>query len=442
MTLFHDLSTRLSTRLSALFDQNKAVLQLIHRLSKLNFGTTSDDNGVRLELTAEISETLKQLELELDSVHVAVDELSINNRHSGRDSRQLSRDSEKEREKTRIAVQVAKLTEDLRGHVSSPPYSSGTAVLMRPSTRTQFDNAQRIAKRNAEAAKRKERELLFAGARSGASTPTSLSSRRRGKDISADEVLVNASSDVTSALRRTHQLMQSELSRSRFAQETLEQSTAALADLGDHYTSLDDLLSSSRSLLTNLVKSQKSDTWYLETAFYILVTTIIWLVFRRFLYGPLWWFLYLPLKYTYKLVLALLSVAGVTGGTASTTSVAISASQSASLIVKPSATGRPPARMPGQQPYMRAGGGGQGAKSDPSDEGSMSRQVGQMAESAQQQEGQQEQQQGEKAKDVPRRGDGQPLVESDKPRNPKKRMWDEDVENAKREAEAREKDEL
>jgi protein transport protein SEC20 len=56
--------------------------------------------------------------------------------------------------------------------------------------------------------------------------------RKTGKELSADEVLVNASSDVTAALRRTHQLMQSELSRSRFAQETLEQSTAALADLG------------------------------------------------------------------------------------------------------------------------------------------------------------------------------------------------------------------
>ncbi|KAF2498780.1 Sec20-domain-containing protein [Lophium mytilinum] len=424
MTTLDDLH-ELSHRLSNLFDQNKAALQLIHRLSKLNFGTTSDENGVRLELTAEISETLKQTELDLDVVREDVELLSIT-RPNARDPRQQHRDTEKEREKTRIAVQVAKLAEDLR------------------STRTQFDNAQRIAKRNAEAAKRKERELLFAGAQSGTTTPSS-ASRRKGKDISADEVLVNASSDVTAALRRTHQLMQSELSRSRFAQETLEQSTAALADLGDHYTSLDDLLTSSRSLLTNLVKSQKSDTWYLETAFYILVTTIIWLVFRRFLYGPLWWFLYLPLKLTYKFAFWVLSVVGVTGGAASTTSVAISASRSTSLIVKPSATGRPPARMPGQQPYMRAGGGGHGAKSDPSDEGSMSRQVGQMAESTQQQEGQQAQQgqqPAEGAKEQPRRGDGQPLVDSDKPRNPKKRMWDEDVENAKREAEAKEKDEL
>jgi hypothetical protein len=36
-----------------------------------------------------------------------------------------------------------------------------------------------------------------------------------------NDVVVNASSDVTAALRRTHELMQAELSRSQFAQETL-----------------------------------------------------------------------------------------------------------------------------------------------------------------------------------------------------------------------------
>ena len=34
-----------------------------------------------------------------------------------------------------------------------------------------------------------------------------------------------------------------------------------------------------------------------------------------------------------------------------------------------------------------------------------------------------------------RRGDGTVLVESDRPRNPKKKMWEEDVEREKHEAE-------
>jgi len=109
---------------------------------------------------------------------------------------------------------------------------------------------------------------------------------------------------VTAALRRTHQLMQSELSRSRFAQETLEQSTAALGDLGEKYSDLNSLLASSRTLVTTLLKSQKSDTWYLETTFYILITTLIWLVFRRWLYGPISWFIIWPLKLLFRIAFA------------------------------------------------------------------------------------------------------------------------------------------
>lgn len=39
--------------------------------------------------------------------------------------------------------------------------------------------------------------------------------------LTQDDLVVNASSDVTSALRRTYQLMQNELSRSQFATQTL-----------------------------------------------------------------------------------------------------------------------------------------------------------------------------------------------------------------------------
>lgn len=86
--------------------------------------------------------------------------------------------------------------------------------------RTQFRKAQLQAKRNAENARRKERELLFAGIQEGSTTGGN--GRRRGQEkLSQDELLVNASSDVTAALRRTHQLMQSELSRSQFAHDTL-----------------------------------------------------------------------------------------------------------------------------------------------------------------------------------------------------------------------------
>lgn len=107
----------------------------------------------------------------------------------------------------------------------------------------------------------------------------------------------------------------------------LEQSTAAISSLSESYSSLDTLLASSRSLASSLLRSQKSDTWYLETAFYVLVGTITWLLFRRILYGPMWWLVWLPFKFALKFVFATLGVVGLTKG-----STELSSSQVASDI--------------------------------------------------------------------------------------------------------------
>lgn len=56
------------------------------------------------------------------------------------------------------------------------------------------------------------------------------------------------------------------------------------------------MLASSRDLLGTLLRSQKSDTWYLQTSMYMLMVTGAWLLFRRLLYGPMWWLVWLPLR--------------------------------------------------------------------------------------------------------------------------------------------------
>lgn len=170
--------------------------------------------------------------------------------------------------------------------------------------------------------------------------------------LTHDDLVVNASSDVTAALRRTHETMQAELSRSQFAQETLgllssalrcdedwkvinlstEQSTAALSSLSESYSNLDTLLSSSRALVSSLLRSQKSDTWYLETAFYILIGTIIWLVFRRLLYGPLWWLVWLPINILYRLTIAMIGVTGFSNSVGQLSSPTILSSTSTTAI--------------------------------------------------------------------------------------------------------------
>ncbi|KAL2811900.1 hypothetical protein BJX63DRAFT_422128 [Aspergillus granulosus] len=284
---------------SRLKELSSALAQIHPLVTRLHNFTTAVGQGdeARTELGAEIHSRLKEAEDNLELLKVDVDALE-----TPADSRRKGQDSEKETEKERVIALARRLSGDLK------------------KTRGDFRNAQLQAKRNAEAARRKERELLFSGSEGVAEK------RNQTKEkLTQDDIVKNASKDVTAALRRTHQLMQAELSRSQFAQQTLEQSSAALSTLSESYSGLDTLLTSSRNLVGSLLRSQKSDTWYLETAFYILVGTISWLVFRRLLYGPLWWIVWMPFK------LILRSVFGVSAAVG----VASNAMQSSTTTVTP-----------------------------------------------------------------------------------------------------------
>ncbi|KAH0494050.1 hypothetical protein TgHK011_000685 [Trichoderma gracile] len=191
------------------------------------------------------------------------------------------------------------------------------------SYRSSLRKARLSAKANLERARRQERELLVQSlAESVSETNTSADGSAEESQAAPrpprhnfaqqqhhhhhrtlqsslseeDRQTVGASSNVTNALRRTHALIAAELTKSEFARQTLSESSAALRKLDESYTSLDGMLASSRDLLGTLLKSQKSDTWYLQTALYMLLVTGAWLVFRRLLYGPLWWLVWLPLR--------------------------------------------------------------------------------------------------------------------------------------------------
>lgn len=339
------------------------------------------------------------------------------------------------------------------------------------SARALFRNAQLSAKRATEVAKQRERTLLCASLQSSpiddnSNTTTSEVSnistngtiiRRRGPEkpsFDPDAILADASSDVVAALRRSHALLSTELSRSRFAQETLDQSGRALADLGERYSSVNDLLGASKALVTDLLRSQKSDSWYLQTALYLLVGTLGWLIFRRFLWGPIWLLVWLPVKTGFGIFGWVLSLIGLGIGGAgevgkgaelslvSASTGAITTTSTTPLIVKPSATDRPPARPnpdPQQQASVRVGmGGGKGAdQQQEQNKGtkgeSLTDQVGNIIDESNRNESQDLSQEkekggntvkGEKPKTVVYRGDGEPLAESDAPRNPKKRMME------------------
>ncbi|KAE8415766.1 hypothetical protein BDV36DRAFT_285098 [Aspergillus pseudocaelatus] len=271
----------LQARLKELSTSLAQIHPLVSRLRNFTTAVGQGDEA-RLELGAEIHSLLKEAEIQLEVLRVDVEALE-----TAPEGRRKGVDNEKELERERVVALAGRLAEDLK------------------KTRGDFRNAQLQAKRNAEIAKRKERELLFSRSQSAERK------RESTEKLTQDDVLLNTSSDVTVALRRTHHLMQAELSRSQFAQETLEQSTAALSSLSESYTSLDTLLSSSRNLVGSLLRSQKSDTWYLETAFYILIGTIVWLLFRRILYGPMWWLVWLPIRLAAKFVFTILGAVGL-----------------------------------------------------------------------------------------------------------------------------------
>ena len=103
---------KLSIRLSTLSDSLRTTLQLISRLSKLSFAPGSTplegDGDVRVELTQDIRDSLKQHEEDLEYLSQEVEDLTVS---GGRHSR---RDSNKDRDRARLAAQVARLGEDLK----------------------------------------------------------------------------------------------------------------------------------------------------------------------------------------------------------------------------------------------------------------------------------------------------------------------------------------
>ena len=146
----------LSTRLNALLDAHKLTQQSIYRLSKLISNSSNGSNGygnspsnsfnlssstrsfapgaatdeVRQELVSDIHESLKQQEEDLELLLQEIDEVFEAGGLGGSSGRR--RNSERERERARVAAQAARLGEDLRQYVSSfnpfASYSLGDAT--------------------------------------------------------------------------------------------------------------------------------------------------------------------------------------------------------------------------------------------------------------------------------------------------------------------------
>jgi protein transport protein SEC20 len=363
----------LEERLNVLHEAHRVTLQLINRLANLKFqpGSLSLDNeegNIRTELTTEIHENLKKEDEELEILKQEVQDTAESS---------ARRDARKEQEQKRLTVQVARIVDDFK------------------IARSRFRTAQVQSKRNAALARAQERDLLFS---SKSESDDAVIRRRNERTKGGQDEAVAASGDVTAALRRTQKLLQTEIQRSHFAQEIFNQSSEAIKQLSESYNDLDSLLSSSKTLLTTLVKSNKSDTWYLETTVYLLLATIGWLFFRRFIYGPSWWLIYLPLRLAYRTVFTALGIVGIKARTAAI-------SETASSISQPSIYTQASGMMADQSIQARDGHPESGQELPLSDK------IADMVEKS------------EKPEKVIR-GDGTVLEHSDAPRNPKKRVFE------------------
>ncbi|KAL3423564.1 hypothetical protein PVAG01_05311 [Phlyctema vagabunda] len=387
----------LSERLSALQETNAQLRQYVERLANLKFQPGSiplnnDEGNVVDELASEIQQTIREQDEDFELLQEEVYDIAAG----------------------RPGSEVASRKAALDGTVKR-------AIQELQACQTDFRKAQLKAKRNIEAARKEERILL---AQSYAKPRTSNSSspipgqpsqpqRRRQQEraLNKDEKTVNAATDVTMALRRTHEMMASELSRSQFAHETLVESTAALAQLGETYSTLDTMLSTSKNLIGTLLRSQKSDTWYLETAFYVLLVTIAWLIYRRFLYGPLWWFVWFPVRIFYRSLIGVLSGIGIIGGTAVSS---VGPSAGGASILQNSATVEMPKASVVQEipPAVEVG---NSDNTEPHGD-TMVEEVGRIIE---------ESQEADQAK-------GETVEPVETEANPKKRMWEEDKEQTKK----------
>jgi hypothetical protein len=104
----------LTTRLTALSEANKGVGHLVQRLAKLDFQPGSqphstDEGDVRLELSAEIHESLKGIEEDLELLRQEVEDVV-----GGANGGIRRKDSKSESERSRLAVLLARLAEDLK----------------------------------------------------------------------------------------------------------------------------------------------------------------------------------------------------------------------------------------------------------------------------------------------------------------------------------------
>lgn len=95
---------------------------------------------------------------------------------------------------------------------------------------------------------------------------------------SADDKLMTASADVTTALQRTMTLMSTELEKSSYSSELLDESSTSLQSATAQYQSFADLVTSSRKLIASMERADMLDAILLGISLLFFLACIAYIL--------------------------------------------------------------------------------------------------------------------------------------------------------------------
>jgi len=115
---------------------------------------------------------------------------------------------------------------------------------------------------------------------------------------STDDKLMQASNNVTDALRRTIGAMQGELERSVLSHQLLEKSTASLRSTSTQHDTLTTVMDTSKHIITALEKADWLDRLLILAGLMFFILVVLFILKQRILDRglrvALWWTLFLP----------------------------------------------------------------------------------------------------------------------------------------------------
>ncbi|KAH9486206.1 Vesicle transport protein SEC20 [Psilocybe cubensis] len=127
---------------------------------------------------------------------------------------------------------------------------------------------------------------------------SAMTEKQNSSEKTTEDALMKANSDVTDALRRTIALMQTELERSVLTTQMLDESTRTLNSTSTQHDTLNNLMYTSRQLVTALEKSDWLDRILILSGLAFFVLVVLFILKQRIVDRGIriafWWTRFIP----------------------------------------------------------------------------------------------------------------------------------------------------